>query len=102
MLPEAKDEPSAFVQGPVHSAVSGDVLVELAAPPSCVRFRRSSVKGTSVPVASVDEHHDSILCPDDVTTHPQVRLKACIDAIPKTCCVQPATDLHLRLGIPAT
>lgn len=83
MLPEAKYEPAAFAQYLISSAVSGDIRLKLLAPPRCIRARHGPMNRASVPVASVNEHRHAVLPPRYIATHPQVRFKANVDAIPK-------------------
>lgn len=101
VLPEAKDEPVTFVKDLIDSTVSSDVFVDLLTPPQCIRTWLGSMKRASVPVASVDEYHNAVASPHDVSTDPKIRFNAFVYAVSQSRCVQSATDIHLGLGVPA-
>jgi hypothetical protein len=68
VLPHTDDLPPTVSEPRVGVAVTSDVALDLLSPEGCVRLGLSPMRGTTVPVAPINEHCQSLSRKDDV--HP--------------------------------
>lgn len=73
VLPDSYDRPASRGEAEVHFSISGLVSFELGLPVVAVRLRSSSVLGTAVPEATVDEDGDLLPGEYDIRLHESFR-----------------------------
>jgi len=88
VLPETQNTPSQFYERTIGLPITLDVACQLRPPVVGVGLRPSSMHGTAVPEAAVDEDRHSLPGEDDVCTGPQRRSQSEVDTVAPTARMQ--------------
>src|ERR1044071_2549582 len=100
MLPNADDLPASATQPGVYSPVTSNVSIELLLPIRPVALGLSSVLGTAVPEASIDQHCDPRAGEYDIRPRSHVlNNDQMIDPEPTPSTMKLSTNLNLGHGV---
>jgi hypothetical protein len=101
VFPDSQDCPSCIGQSPIRIAITPEIRIQLLFPPIAICFGPSSMNGTPMPKASVDENRHPRSRKEQIcgSTTPY-DWQPSINAIAQPCRVQhsPQTKLGLRVG----
>jgi hypothetical protein len=102
VLPEAKDDPASFFEGPCRVGVAFPVPRELRKPVVGVCDRSGTVRGTSVPEATVEVHRDASSGEHDVGARSQTQERRDVDTVTEAAAMKFTAHAELEGGVAAT